>query len=83
VNIKTAATSSHSVGQQLMLIDGRRLASTSGREIEVLDPATGEIIAAAPAGGAADIDLAVAAASRALRQGPWPDFTAAARARIL
>jgi len=83
VNIKTAATSSHSVGRQLMLIDGRRVASSSGREIEVLDPATGEIIAAAPEASAADIDLAVAAASRAFRQGPWKDFTAAARARIL
>ena len=49
----------------------------------MLDPATTEIIATAPAGSAADIDLAVTAATHAFRQGAWSHSTAGTRAKIL
>ncbi|WP_349675112.1 aldehyde dehydrogenase family protein, partial [Cupriavidus sp. SK-3] len=45
-----------------MLIDGEWRQAESGETFAVFDPATGEEIARVPAGGAADIDAAVAAA---------------------
>ena len=48
-----------------------------------INPATEESIAEVAEAGAADIDAAVAAARRALRQGAWPAMTGAERGRIL
>ncbi len=53
-----------------MLIDGQWVDAQSGRTIEVVDPATGLKLVDVPAGGAADVDRAVAAARRAF-EGPW------------
>ena len=47
-----------------MLIGGERVAAASGKTFESLNPATGEVIANVPAGDAADVDAAVAAARR-------------------
>ncbi len=50
---------------QRMLIGGERVAAASGQTFETLDPATGSAIVDVPAGDAADIDAAVAAARAA------------------
>jgi betaine-aldehyde dehydrogenase/aminobutyraldehyde dehydrogenase len=53
------------VTQQKMFVDGEFVEALSGETIEVLNPATGEVIAEVPRGGADDVDRAVAAAEQA------------------
>jgi 5-carboxymethyl-2-hydroxymuconic-semialdehyde dehydrogenase len=64
-------------------IDGEFVDSVSGRTFDVLDPVSNEVYATAAAGQKEDIDLAVAAATRAFRSGPWPTLAPRARSRIL
>ncbi len=64
-------------------IDGKVVDSISGSTFDVLDPVTNRVYATAAAGQAEDIDLAVAAASRAFSEGPWPRLKARERARVL
>jgi phenylacetaldehyde dehydrogenase len=54
-----------------MLVGGDWVSAVSGDTLEVLDPATGRVIAAVPAAGPADVDRAVAAARAAFDHGPW------------
>ena len=56
--------------------------AASGRTMEVVNPATEEVIAEVPAGEAADVDAAVAAARAALA-GPWSTMSARARGRLV
>jgi aldehyde dehydrogenase (NAD+) len=51
--------------------------------VPVYAPAEGKIFAAIAAGNATDVDLAVAAARRAVEQGHWGRMTATERGRIL
>src|SRR5215472_5886726 len=67
---------------QGLLIDGRRVASASGRMFKSLNPATEEVIATVAEGNEADVDRAVAAARRAF-EGPWRTMRAAERGAIL
>jgi len=62
-------------------IDGAFRPAVDGETEPVLNPATGEEIAQAPLSGAADIELAVAAARRAFES--WSQTTPAARAEAL
>ncbi|WP_308467995.1 5-carboxymethyl-2-hydroxymuconate semialdehyde dehydrogenase [Rathayibacter soli] len=64
-------------------IDGKFVDSVSGKTFDVLDPVTGEPYTKAAAGQKEDIDLAVAAATRAFRDGPWPRMLPRARSRVL
>ncbi|HEX9259977.1 MAG TPA: aldehyde dehydrogenase family protein [Acidimicrobiales bacterium] len=54
-----------------MFIDGEWTAAADGRTFTTFDPATGEELAEVPAGGGADVDRAVRAASRAFVDGTW------------
>lgn len=63
-------------------IDGAAVAEGSAGEIVVLDPATEAPIARLQAGGAQEVDQAVAAARRALH-GPWGDMAPDERTRIM
>lgn len=54
-----------------MLIDGKSVEAISGGLIESRNPATGELLAFVPAGGSADVDIAVASARKAFEVGPW------------
>lgn len=63
-------------------IAGQWRPSASGETFPVYDPATGGRIASCAAGGAPEIDAAVAAA-RAAFEGPWSRFTAAQRSAVL
>src|SRR5687768_7200500 len=65
-----------------MLIGGQWMEASDGGWIDSMDPATGKAIGKFPAGGAADVDLAVAAARRAF-QGPWRKVSPYERGRVL
>src|SRR3984893_3531936 len=67
---------------RLLLIDGRRVPSASGRTFKSLNPATEEVIATIAEGNEIDVDHAVAAARRAF-EGPWRTMRAAERGHIL
>jgi aldehyde dehydrogenase (NAD+) len=73
----TAAAKPH-----LLLIDGQRVASVSGRTFKSLNPATEQVIATVAEGNEIDVDRAVEAARRAF-EGPWRTMRAAERGHIL
>jgi 5-carboxymethyl-2-hydroxymuconic-semialdehyde dehydrogenase len=64
-------------------INGAPAASADGATFEVADPATNQPYATVAAGAAGDVDRAVAAATTAFRDGPWPGLPGRERARIL
>jgi betaine-aldehyde dehydrogenase len=64
-------------------IDGEWSPAASGKTLEVLNPATREVIARSPDSGAEDVDRAVRAARRAFDQDGWPSVSARERGRIL
>ncbi|MCU1478151.1 MAG: betaine-aldehyde dehydrogenase, partial [Subtercola sp.] len=64
-------------------IDGDFVDSVSGASFDVLDPVSNQTYATAAAGQKEDIDLAVAAATKAFETGPWPTMAPRARSRIL
>ncbi len=67
---------------KLLLIDGQRVPSVSGRTFTTLNPATEQVIATIAEGNEVDVDRAVAAARRAF-EGPWSTMRAAERGHIL
>lgn len=66
-----------------LLIDGKEVQAAGGQTLDVLNPATAEVVARVPAGSKEDVDAAVRAARRAFDQGPWPRLAPGERARIL
>ena len=54
-----------------LLVDGAWVDPRSGEHFDSLDPAPGTVLASVAAGGAEDVDLAVAAARRAFDGGAW------------
>ena len=64
-------------------IAGQPAGSADGGTFEVADPVSNQPYATVAAGGAEDVDRAVAAAATAFTAGPWPDLPARARATIL
>jgi betaine-aldehyde dehydrogenase len=62
-------------------IDGETVDSAEGRTMEVLNPATGQVIATAPDSGAEDVERAVKAARGAFDS--WSQTTPATRAEVL
>ena len=66
-----------------LLIDGQWRDALDGATLDIVNPCDGSVIATAAAGGAADIDAAVAAARRAFEHGPWAAMKPAQRARLL
>jgi aldehyde dehydrogenase (NAD+) len=63
------------------LIGGEWVPARSGETIDVLNPATGELLKRTPAGSAADIADAVEAAARAFPK--WRDMSPTSRANLL
>jgi aldehyde dehydrogenase (NAD+) len=70
------------IRDELLLIDGARVRSASGRTFQSFDPSTEQVIATIAEGNEADVDRAVAAARRAF-EGPWRTMRAAERGHIL
>jgi phenylacetaldehyde dehydrogenase len=66
-----------------LLIDGKWIASSSGKTFDSIDPSTGEVLARVAEGDRADIELAVKAARRAFESGPWPKMSASERGRVI
>ena len=67
-----------------MMIGGESVDAADGQTFEVVNPATGKVIATAPLGGREDVDRAVAAARKAFddRKG-WANWAAGKRGRTL
>ena len=63
------------------LIGGEWVPAAAGDTIEVLNPATGEVLLHVPRGAAADVDAAVSAAQQAFPA--WRDTNPSARAALL
>src|SRR6187551_249994 len=63
-----------------MVIGGERVDAAGGQTFEVINPATGKVVATAPLGGREDVDRAVAAAQKAFedRKG-WATWAAGKR----
>jgi hypothetical protein len=65
------------------MIGGKWGDAAGGKRFATLNPATEDVIAEVSEAGAADIDAAVSAARRALKQGAWAAMSGAERGRIL
>jgi len=70
------------IGRKQLFINGEWRDAAGGRTIEVVNPATEEVIAEVASAERADIDAAVAAARAAL-DGPWGKMSARERGRIV
>jgi betaine-aldehyde dehydrogenase len=66
-----------------LYINGEFAAPQASATLEVVDPATTDVIARVPDAGAADVDRAVRAARAAFDEGPWKEATAQDRGRVL
>ena len=66
-----------------LLIDGACVDARAGGSLPVVDPATGQQIAAVAEGLAEDVDLAVAAARRAFEDGPWARMKPTERGKLV
>jgi aldehyde dehydrogenase (NAD+) len=66
-----------------LYIDGAWLDAASDEELEVINPATEEVIALVPQASTVDVDRAIAAARRAFDEGPWPRMSPRERSDAL
>ena len=67
-----------------MVIGGQQVDAADGQTFDVMNPATGEVIAKAPLGGPEDVNRAVAAAQAAFDDPKgWSSWSAAKRGRTL
>ncbi|HET7133846.1 MAG TPA: aldehyde dehydrogenase family protein, partial [Gammaproteobacteria bacterium] len=66
-----------------LFVNGRWVPAQSGATFEVLDPSTGQRLARAAAGEAADVDAAVKSARAALETGAWPKLAHTERAKLI
>jgi aldehyde dehydrogenase (NAD+) len=70
------------VMRKQLFINGEWRDAASGKTIDVVNPATEEVIAAVPSADRSDVDAAVGAA-RAAFDGPWGKLSARDRGRLL
>jgi aldehyde dehydrogenase (NAD+) len=68
--------------QKHLFIDNEWRPAGSGKTVDVINPATEEVIAAVASADSADLDAAVAAARAAL-DGPWGQMSARERGRLV
>jgi aldehyde dehydrogenase (NAD+) len=66
-----------------LFISGREEDSSSGKTIDVINPATGELLTTVPDGDAADVDRAVAAARASFEKKTWRGMDPSKREKIL
>jgi acyl-CoA reductase-like NAD-dependent aldehyde dehydrogenase len=66
-----------------MRIGDQLVDATSGETLDIVNPATAEVLTTTPAGGADDVDRAVRAARQAFEEGPWPRMERSERAKLL
>ncbi|HEX5473381.1 MAG TPA: aldehyde dehydrogenase family protein [Vicinamibacterales bacterium] len=70
------------IDRRKILIDNEWRDATTGKTMDVVNPATEEVIAQVPSAGKDDLDAAVAAARAALT-GPWGTMSARERGRLV
>ena len=61
------------INQNQVYINGQFVDAITAEQIDVIDPATSDVIARVPNAGRADVQKAVAAARAAFDNGPWSD----------
>ncbi|MES1254340.1 MAG: aldehyde dehydrogenase family protein [Acidobacteriota bacterium] len=66
-----------------LYINGEFVTPHASATLDVIDPATTDVIARVPDADATDVARAVAAARAAFDEGPWKDVTAQDRGRVL
>jgi aldehyde dehydrogenase (NAD+) len=66
-----------------LYIDGKWVDGSSDEELEVINPATEEVITKVPQASIGDVDRAVVAARRAFEDGPWPRLSPGERSDAL
>jgi betaine-aldehyde dehydrogenase len=66
-----------------LYIDGSWVGAIGGGTLDVIDPATEQVVVTIANGGVEDAEAAVLAARRAFDEGPWPRMTAPERAALL
>src|SRR6516164_3619998 len=77
------AAKSFLAGKHQLLIDGKSRDATSGKRFDVVDPATGQAVAAVAEADAADVDEAVRAARKAFESGPWSKTSPQDRSKLM
>jgi betaine-aldehyde dehydrogenase len=70
-------------GAVALFLGGRFAAASDGGTRELVDPATGDVIARVAEATHADAERAIAIARAAFDEGPWPQTPALERARLL
>jgi aldehyde dehydrogenase (NAD+) len=80
---KPKTTKAPQVKDQPLFVGGKWQDSASGKTFPAINPATGGTICQVAEGDAADIDLAVKAARKALESNAWKKMDAADRGRLL
>ncbi len=70
-------------GETRHFIDGEWREATGSETVDVINPATEEVIASVPQATAEEAVQAILAARRAFDEGPWPRMPRAERSRIL
>src|ERR1044071_5588408 len=68
---------------KLLLIDGKKVPSRSGKTFKTYNPTTGKVLAEVADAGVEDVDAAVAAARRAFDEGAWSKFKPYDRQAVL
>src|SRR5712692_6522167 len=79
----TVETVKQQVTAKQLFINGRYEESTSGKTIDVINPATGELLATVPDSGADDVDRAVAAARASFERKTWRGLDPSKKEKIL
>ncbi len=77
------ATTASALGDFQMYIDGQWVDAHDGGMLDIVDPATEEVVARVANGTVEDAEAAALAARRAFDEGPWPQTPAAQRAAVL
>ena len=80
--MSSATEATTGIRELKMIVGSEQLNALDGQTSEVLNPATGEVIARVPLAGPADVDRAVSAARTAF-EGPWSTWSAAKRGRAI
>ncbi len=83
MNVMTRPVAAGPKAPEKFFIGGRWIEPISTKRLDVISPATEELVLSYPEAGPADIDRAVAAARDAFDNGPWPRMAPAERARYL
>ncbi len=66
-----------------LFIDGAWVSAASNGRLDVISPGTEDVVGSIPRGGAADVNKAVEAATKAFYSGPWRKLSGHQRAVYL